>query len=156
MKKIRLFGLMALAVLLCVLTGCPEEKTPESMTFVDDLKNPAKQFTIDEDFIFNVKFIIPSETEKVLTIEAGDEVSGKITETNTAWNSNLTGVASQMSSTNDTINGAVAVLPITISLTYTKAEGEITAVTVAFPGEDAIIQQAQRLMGATYHRKYNQ
>ncbi|MDR0474088.1 MAG: hypothetical protein LBH43_10510 [Treponema sp.] len=152
MKRVGLFGITALAVLLCVLTGCPEEKIPESMTFVDDLKNPAKQFTIDEDLNFNVKFIIPSAAEKAMTIEAGDEVSGKITETDTAWNSNLTGLASQMSSTNDMINGAVAVLPITISLTYTKAEGEITAVIVAFPGEDAIVQQAQKIMGATYLR----
>jgi len=154
MKKI---GMMALAVLLlCVLTGCPADdggKTPASMTFVDNLDSPAKEFIIDENSNFKVTFINPGPLETGMTIQQGDVISGKIIDADAAWNSNLIGEATQMSSTNDTINGAVNNLKIAISLTYTKNGDVITDVMVVFPGTDGVSYQAQMLMGATYIKK---
>jgi uncharacterized lipoprotein YehR (DUF1307 family) len=153
MKKFNMFGIMAL-ILICALSGCEDdEKTPASMTFVDNVDSIAKEFVIDEDYGFKVKFINPSETERNLTIEEGNTVSGRITDADTAWNNSLTGVADKMSSNNKTINGAVEALKVPISLTYEKnANNEITSVTVSFSGT-GIGQTAQTLMGATYIRK---
>jgi hypothetical protein len=153
MKKI---GMTAFAILLlCVLTGCPTDdggKTPASMTFVDNLDNPAKEFTIDENLDFKVTFINPGETETGLTIRQGDIISGKITQTETAWNNDLTGVAEQMTATNPTFAGAMPAIKVTISLTYTKVEGEITDVTVELQGE-GVAAIANTLMGGIYYKK---
>jgi hypothetical protein len=158
MKKI---GMTAFAILLlCVLTGCPTDdggkgggKTPASMTFVDNLDNPAKEFTIDENLGFKVTFINPGPTETGLTIQQGDSISGKITQTDTAWNNDLTGVAEQMTAKNPTFAGAMPGIKVTISLTYTKVEDVITDVTLVFQGDDTIGLIAGQLMGGTYYLK---
>jgi hypothetical protein len=158
MKKFSILGIMALvALLLCVLSGCPaedEEKTPASMIFVDDLDNPAKQFTIDENFNFKVTFINPNAMEAAMQLNPGEVISGKIKEADAAWNSDLTGLATSMSSTNSTINPVVGDIgPIAVSFVYTKEGSAITGVTLAFLGEDAMSLMAQMLMGATYLKK---
>jgi hypothetical protein len=124
------------------------------MTFVDDLDNPTKEFILDVDFKFKVTFISPSPTEQTMSIKAGDEVSGRITETDgAAWNSTLTGMATKMTSTNSIINISVKSIDMVIELTYTEKDGVIDTVTVNFPGT-GLPQQAQALMGRTYIRKH--
>jgi hypothetical protein len=126
------------------------------MTFANDPANPAKEFTIDSDFNFKVTFVNPDETATALQIQQGDIITGTITETDdAAWNSNLSGVASQMASTNDTINPALSTgLQVLITLEYTKnAEGEITAVKVNFPGSGGVSPTARLLMAGTYYIK---
>ncbi|MDR2576359.1 MAG: hypothetical protein LBC52_07965 [Treponema sp.] len=155
MKKI---GMTAFAILLlCVLTGCPTDdggKTPASMTFVDNINNPAKEFIIDENLGFKVTFIKPDSMEQAMSIQPSEVISGKITEADAAWNTNLTGTATQMISTNEMINSVVTSLPpIAISLAYKKSGDAITEVTVAFPKDDSLSQQAQLLMGKTYFKK---
>ena len=154
MKKIGMTVLVVL--LLCVLTGCAaenSEETPESMTFADNSANSAKEFTIDSNFNFKVTFIFPDDIELIMQINPGDVISGKITGATGAWNSDLTGVATQMSSTSSFINAGVKDLPVEISLTYIKSGDAISAVTVAFPEESFIGQTAQQLMGKTYVKK---
>jgi hypothetical protein len=153
MKKI---GMTAFAILLlCVLTGCPTDdggKTPASMTFVDNINDPAKEFIIDENLDFKVTFINPGPTETGLTIQKGDIISGKITQTDTAWNNDLTGVAEQMTTKNPVIAGAMPEIKVAISLAYTKVEGEITGVTVELQG-DGVAAIANTLMGGIYYKK---
>lgn len=153
MKKIVITALAVL--LLCVLAGCPAEdegKTPASMTFVDNLDTPNKEFTIDENLNFKVKFINPSLIELNLLIRQGDIISGKITEADAAWDNNLTGEAEQMAATNPTFADVMPTIKVAISLTYTKAEGVISDVTVELQG-DGVAVIAQTLMGGTYYRK---
>jgi len=158
MKKIGLTALIAL--LLCVLAGCPNDdggknggKTPASMTFVDNPDNPAREFTIDENLNFKVNFIQPEGMALAYGLEKGDVISGKITDTGgAAWNSDLTGVAEQMTATNPTFAGAMPGIKVTISLTYTKVEDVITAVNMELKGED-VAAIADMLMGGTYYIK---
>jgi uncharacterized lipoprotein YehR (DUF1307 family) len=154
MKK---FLMTALAMLmLCMLTGCPDEAKddkPESMTFVDNLANPAKEFTINSKLNFEVKFIIPNAMETGMGIIADEVISGKIKKATAAWNKDLTGDAVDMSSTNSTINTAVGGLEFEISLDYTEIAGEITSVTLDFPGSAGLVSVAKSLMAKTYIKK---
>ena len=153
MKKIGMTALAAL--LLCVLTGCPNDdggKTPESMTFVDNLAAPAKEFTIDSNLNFKVTFINPGPTESGLLIQPGDVISGKITEADAAWNNDLTGVAEQMTAANPNFADVMPAIKVTITLTYTKVEGVITDIFVNLQG-DGVAAIADTLMGGTYHKK---
>jgi len=152
MKKFNLFTITALVLLLSILAGCGDDDDA-SMTFVDKLESPGKEFTIDSKLNFKVTFVNPTSTEQAMTIRKGDEISGKITEASAAWNKNLTGVAAQMTSTNMMINGAIGSLEVPISLTYSKTGNEITSVTVTFSGS-GIAEIAGGFMGATYYRKY--
>jgi hypothetical protein len=152
MKKLKLLTIAVLVFLLAALTGCSNDVETLSMTFVDILNSPAKEFTIDSNFAFKVTFISPNAVEQAYTIQEGDIITGKITEADAAWNNNLTGVAAKMTSTNTTLNSIVPVLEIAISLTYTKSGEEITAVTVNFP--DNGFTQAETMMGGTYLRKF--
>jgi hypothetical protein len=153
MKKIFLFGALAL-VLAFGFTGCPEgdDDSAASMTFVDNLANPAKEFTIDSNFNFKVTFIAPNATETAMTINPNDRITGKITGANAAWNKDLTGEAARMSSTNDFLRPVLESLDgqVGIVLDY-EGEDKITAVTVDFTGP--LASQAQLIMGATYSRK---
>jgi hypothetical protein len=131
------------------------QRSSESITFADDPNNPAKEFTVDSDFNFKVTFIAPDATATALQIEQGDIITGTITETDdTAWNSNLNGVAAQMASTNGTINIALSSgLQVLITLEYTKVAEEITAVKVDFPGSGGVSPTARLLMAGTYYIK---
>jgi hypothetical protein len=124
------------------------------MTFVDNIGNPAKEFTVDANFGFRVRFITPNALESSLQVRAGDVISGRVTETEpgTIWNEDLTGVAAQMTASNPVIDGAMPTIQVVISLAYTKAEGVITEVTVALEGA-GVAAIAQTLMGGTYIRK---
>ena len=159
MKKIKILLTIFIALLsLCVLIGCPngDDIIPDNMVFTDnpdDPDDPVKEFTIDSNFGFVVRFIRPSEMEMGYTLQAGDTVRGKITETDTKWNTDFLGQAVDMTSSNELIDGALGALPpIAISLKYIKADNVINAVTLEFPG-GGIALQAQTLMGATYYRK---
>jgi len=151
--------------LLCVLPGCETDNTsnPQSMTFVDNAQT--KEFTIDENFGFRVKFINPDETAQNMTIEKDDVITGKITETfkpgangdptsaQAKWNEDLVGSAAQLASpTNQDLNDMLKVLfsgdSIGILLTYTE-DGAV--VDLRFKG--SLAGAATLLMGGTYTKK---
>jgi len=152
MKKFGVFILIAFAALfVCVITGCPNDDKTESMTFVDDRADPAKEFTISSDYKFKVKFLkVGSVLETTAGIKSGDSVSGKIKDASASWNKSLTGTAAKMSSTNDTIDGNVDGLVIAIWLTYADGNDNVT---LAFPDPNGVSPIAQDLMGRTYYRK---
>jgi len=152
--------------LLCVLPGCETDDTsnPQSKTFVDNVTSPAKEFTIDENFGFKVKFFDPDETAQGMTIKKNDVITGKITEAfkpdaNGAptsalakWNEDIVGSASQMaSSTNSELDMMLKTLfandSIGISMTYSEA-----GVNVQFPG-GGLAGAATPLMGGIYYTK---
>ena len=119
MKMFRLIGIAAFVLLLMsIMTGCPKDDKGEevnSMTFVDNLANPAKEFTINESWRFNVTFINPSPIEEGMSLAAGDVISGRIRDADAAWNRNHTGMAEQMSTNNTIINPALngLIVPVT-------------------------------------------
>ena len=157
MKKYKVLGILVLVLLLCVITGCStddDDDKPASMTFVDDITNICKELIVYDNFNFKVTFITPSAMEYAMTIRAGDTVSGKITDTGGAsWNSNLSGAATQMSSSNTMIDAAVGSMDdVAITISYVKADGAITGITLTFLGS-GVPEQAQLLMGGTYDRK---
>ena len=154
MKKIGITALAAL--LLCVLAGCPTDdggknggKTPASMSFVDN--GATKEFTIDENLNFKVVFINPEGMASAF-VEKGDVITGKITQTEAAWNNSLTGVAEQMTATNPTFASVMPAIKVTISLKYTKVGNEITDVTLKLQG-GGVAAIADQLMGGTYYIK---
>jgi len=169
MKKANVFMTAAfIMALLCVLPGCDDKtddtSNPQSMTFVDNAENPAKEFTIDENFGFKVKFINPNTTAQTMTIKKDDVITGKITgavkpdangeptSTRAKWNENLVGLATQLASpTNPELSNTLKVLfnedSIGISLTYT----DDSAVDLQFEG--GLAAAAALLMGGTYTKK---
>ena len=160
--KMKIFGITAL-VCVFILTGCPTEDDPASMTFfryaVDPSDAIGKEFTINEDLEFTVNFLIiaPSPSVESLSgLKPGDTVSGKIIDilepSNARWDGNFTGEAGQMSSSNTTINGMLGTLNVPLSLTYEKTDGVINAVTLAF-GNHSLAAAAQDLLGGTFIRK---
>ena len=153
MKKIVMTALAML--MLCMLAGCPEAKDdkPTSMTFVDNLAAPAKEFTIDSKFNFQVTFITPNAIEAGMMLQPGDVIKGKIQKPDAAWDKNLTGEAAKMSSTNTLIHPVVETLEVPLSLDYTETAGAISAVKLKFIGFATTIVQAQNLMGGDYYRK---
>jgi len=154
MNKLRILSMTAIAILLVyVMAGCTvdAEKTPSSMTFMDE--DGTKEFTIDSNYNFKVTFINPTDVEQLIQIKEGTVVKGKITDAKTAWDSDLTGTATKMSSTNGLIDSIVGTIDMEISLDYTiNEEGAITAVTPEFTGNE-YASQAQLLMGKTYYIK---
>jgi len=154
MKKFNIIIIIAIMLPVFIYSGCKtEDDTPPlSMTFADNLAVPAKEFTIDENLGFKVKFITPTELEAVLQVKPGDVISGRITDADDRWNSNLTGVADQMTATNPTFASVMPAISVVITLDYIKDDEVITAVTVALEGT-GIAETAQALMGGTYFRK---
>jgi len=148
MKKANVLMTAAFVIALCVLSGCETDVKPQGMTFVDDIDNTVKEFTIYEDFSFKVKFL-----EDVLIIGKDEEVTGKITNalkpgTNekAKYNDSLTGSATKMSSSNDDIKELLKGISIAISLTYTDDGNKITLQFISGDFSDS----AQILMGGTY------
>jgi len=167
MKKVNMFMTVSfILTLLCVLPGCKNDDdttNPQSITFVDDAKT--KEFTIDENFGFMVKFINPDATANFMGIEKDDVIKGKITETfkpdangdptsvRAKWNEDLVGSAAQMASpTNQELNNMLKVLfsedSIGILLTYTE-DGAV--VDLQFKG--SLAGAATPLMGGKYTKK---
>ena len=165
MKKLNLFEIAAFVLLLaCVLTACPPAEddppppVPASMIFVDNLQNPSKQFAIFENFTFNVKIftVAPGSIEDISGVNPNDEISGSIRDADDKWDNSFTGEALQMSSSTNEILSAIlgslfSASGIAIDLTYTKVDGNITAVSVDFPG-GGMSGAAQAMMGGTYQK----
>lgn len=157
MKKITICGIALFLMLLSfILIGCPteDEDSPSvvGITFVDNLTNPAKELVINNNLSFSVKFIEPNALEAGFNVGPGDVISGKIIEATAAWNRDLTGVATQMSSTNSTFASVLPAIDVVISLDYTEVNGEITAIELALEGT-GVAAIANTLMGGTYVRK---
>jgi len=148
MKKIAVLGMMALVLSLSVLalTGCSTDEEPSKMTFEN--ADATKRFTIDENLKFKVLFL----EEAILA--KGQSVSGKINEASGKWTeTTLSGVATDMTSTNEGVKGILQGADVGIELTYTKDDkGAITAVTILFTTGNYALA-AQGFMGGSYDRK---
>ena len=166
MKKI-IFAIYILS-LLCILTGCPTD-TPEpdpeptkSMTFIDDLTNPSKEFLIDENLYFKVTFLSLGdldpedlETLQQFGLRVGLEVWGNVFDTEDSWVSDtITGKAREMRSNSEEYTTLLGDLDLDMKFTYNWDKGEIIEVVVSFPkaDEDYFSKLSQILMGGTYTR----
>ena len=151
MKHIALIGLMVLLI-PSIFTGCPSdpEKPLESMTFVDDAADPSREFTINENLGFTVRFLdiayLFSATDPEFDIDKLDEdelkdledmgiieISGFVQDTNHSWKSPvIMGTARNMYSNNAGFTELVALISIDIVMGYEYLGGEISAINVAF------------------------
>ena len=137
MKKI--IGLGITLTLLSILIGCVEpEGKPQTMVFVDNVMNQNVQFTIDENLRFNVKFITLDTVEHLGLpgMVVGVEVLGRVRNTTNKWtDSTITGLAQNMSAKgSSTLDEIVAAINVGIELAYSKDNGVIADVSVAFTG----------------------
>ena len=158
MKKIILLTIFFLLPLF--LTGCGEDE-PESMTFIDDLIRPTREFSINEHLEFNVKFVNTSEDPEIqktlndFGLGVGTQVFGKAKDTNNKWTDDIiTGTAQEMRANNSDLTEILKDLdPIEIKMEYVRQNNSIIAVKVEFPGDDIFDNVSRILMGGTYIRK---
>ena len=170
MKKIRYFGIIIVVLISTILTGCSDDSgTRDSMTFVDDLVNPGREFIIYDNLgftvqIFEAYFLGKSDTEMTNLAAAGIvpglRVWGSIYDTNDTWTSSaIAGTARNMGANNSIVTMMFSIPEmasgIGIILSYTKdSDDYITGVKVEFTtGDPTIVGVADNLMGATYTRK---
>ena len=172
MKKLTVLSMIVL-FMACIFTGCPNETSAHSMTFVDNADDPAREFTINENLGFKVRFlelasffstINPGFIDELDEDELNElfeaygiiEISGVVKETNNTWtNPLIMGTAQNMYSNHDDITELVDFISVGIVLNYNYLDGDISAVDVAFSGsaDDLVIEMASNLMGGTYTRK---
>jgi len=157
MKKLGVFGLMALVVLVgCFFVACSTDSgsKTDKLVFTDTTVGAAKDFTVDSNFGFVVKFNDPALGG---LIAKGDTISGKVTGVTGAWNSDYTGVAQNMKTNNANLSGTMGTMEVAISVIFTKgADNAITAITVHFPDAatgDTNSIAAEGMMGGTYNLK---
>jgi len=159
MKK-KCIYIIVFLLLPLFLSACGENE-PESMTFIDDLVRPTREFTINEHLEFNVKFLNTSEDPQIqalldsLELVTGTIVYGKAKDTNNKWTDNIiTGTAQEMRANNSDLTDILSELdPIEIKLSYVKQNNSIIAVNVEFPGNDMWDDVSAVLMGGYYFRK---
>ena len=158
MKRLMMFAITIFIILPLVFTCCKDEDPqPESMTFVDDGINPAKEFTIYENLEFKVRFVkaYTEMPEFAELLGKGTIVSGKINSNNKWKDDNITGTAYKMSSSNKELRGILKEMgSMEIGLTYAKtSSGVIAEVTVSFPGDGFFDGAADVMMGGTFELK---
>ena len=142
-----------------------------SMSFVDDLKNPGREFLIDQDLLFRVELFAPFFAEydeedmkgfEEIGFVPGLVVTGNVTETDNIWTDPvIEGIARNMRATNPIVNGIFTSgggFEMGIRLTYLKEKpgepDEITAINVEFTsGDQMLVDISGQLMGGIYVRK---
>ena len=173
MKKAVLLGI-AVFLLSFIFAGCSTDSSPDSMTFVDNIADPSREFTIDENMRFTVKFIkveyLFSVIDPEFDIDNLDEdqlneleamgiiaISGVVRETNNTWTSAIImGTAQNMYSNSPEFTELVDGITVDIVLSYEPPEGEITAINVAFAdptGTNLYTDMSTALMGGRYIRR---
>ena len=159
MKRIAVLGMVVL-LLLSIFTGCSSDSGPKNMTFVEN--NQGREFTIYDNLDFTARipsaylFSVINPGSDVSDITGITSVSGKISGASGNWTSSpLTGMAGNLSSSNPLVGEMLrGTDPVSIIMTYTISNDEITAVNIAFPGAatDLIAGMSQALMGGSYTR----
>ena len=164
MKKITVLGTIAL-LLSFIFAGCSDDPTPESMIFVDDLGNIGREFIIYNNLEFRVEIFEEyfeqydtSDKEALagIGIVPGLIVTGNVKNTNDTWTSPvITGKAGNMDANVPYVAGILVHpdMAVKIEMTYKINNGEITGVTVDFPGGESVAGMAILLMGGPYIRK---
>jgi len=161
MKKYFIFLLVIFVLLPLFLTGCEDDPKPESMTFIDDLLRPTREFTINEHLEFNVKFVNTSEDPEIqqtldqFGLGVGTRVYGKAKDTINKWTDDvITGTAQEMRANDSDLSEILKELdPIEIRMEYVRQNNSIAAVIVEFPGDDIFDNVSRILMGGTYIKK---
>jgi len=158
----------ALAALLLagILSGCPggsrTGSTTESMTFVDRLENPSREFSMNENMEFAVRFVrLEGELGTALEelgIAEGMTISGLVRDSTNGWTDTIVeGTASGMRSsnpTNDALDAILQLVTVQIRMVYTSEGGRISAVTVGFPDSGNPLSEVSAiLMGGTFVRR---
>ena len=139
MKKAAVFGIGALALLLCVFAGCPTDSdSPAKMVFAND----DKEFSINEKLSFNISFRngyslpVPEMENYNLGYV---KIWGTIKSENKWDDPVVSGEIRKINSDDKIINSHVGeAIGVLLTLTYKVDEetGEITEVDIDFLGED--------------------
>ena len=170
MKKVSVFAVL-IVILSVVLSGCkePEIEPPnyESITFVDDLFSPTREFSINEILEFNVKFVAESKDPEMqefledLFISVGTIVEGRVKDSTNKWtDEKITGTATNLRTPNghQTLAEILPEIEIGIELNYTFVNDVISQIHVSFigtgdPDDDILVLASELMMGGTYLRK---
>ena len=151
MRKFRFFGIAVLVLsMLFAVIGCKKDPDPPaSMKFKMD--DNSAEFTIDENFEFNVKFLVDGGFGGI--ISAGETVSGKIKNASpNTWNSTFQGIAYSMSSDNSLVDFGVSTMEIKIQLIYTGNTLVVNFPDMTMDPSDPNTQ-AYGLMGGSYTKQ---
>ena len=138
-------------VLALFMGGCSTDSSspPASMKFGD----ASKEFSINENFEFQVTFKTPTTAMEMIPISAGNWVKGKILNPTGKWNEAFTGTVNNLDSNNTALKMGVALINGNIDASVSYTGNPITSSTLTFSGVGAnagTAGLATEFMGGTY------